>query len=68
MSIHPHACYPEAVSNFGRLMEIELAGAVDRRALLTASLVARVAVVVRPLAGMAQSPAFDMRETASGSA
>jgi hypothetical protein len=41
---------------------------VDRRAFLTASLVAGVAVVVRPLAGAAQSPAFDTREIASGSA
>jgi CO/xanthine dehydrogenase Mo-binding subunit len=49
-------------------MEIELAGVVDRRAFLTASLVAGVAVVVRPLAGAAQSPAFDTREIASGSA
>src|SRR6266478_487717 len=68
MSIYRHACYPETVSNYGRRMEIELAGAVDRRAFLAASLVAGVAVVVRPLAGAAQSPAFVARETASGSA
>jgi CO/xanthine dehydrogenase Mo-binding subunit len=49
-------------------MEIELAVEVDRRAFLTTSLIAGVAVIVRPLAGVSQSPAFDTRETASGSA
>lgn len=49
-------------------MEIALGGAIDRRAFLNASLVAGVAVVVRPLVVVAQSPAFDVRETAPGSA
>ncbi len=46
-------------------MDIALAGAVDRRAFLKASLVAGVAVVVQPLGAAAQSPAFDARVAAS---
>ena len=45
----------------------ETTGAVDRRSFLTASLVAGITIVVRPIAVPAQ-PAFDARETASGSA
>jgi CO/xanthine dehydrogenase Mo-binding subunit len=45
-----------------------MGGAIDRRAFLNASLVAGVAVVVRPLVVVAQSPAFDVCETAPGSA
>src|SRR5262245_5352914 len=46
-------------------MDIALAGAVDRRAFLKASLVAGAAVVVRPLAAAAQSPAFEARIAAA---
>jgi CO/xanthine dehydrogenase Mo-binding subunit len=48
-------------------MDIASAGAVDRRTFLKASLVAGVAVVVRPLAVAAQSASFDARMTASDS-
>ena len=41
--------------------------AIDRRTLLKASLVAGVAVVVRPVMAGAQPPAFDNHATASGS-
>jgi hypothetical protein len=48
-------------------MDIALAGAVDRRAFLKASLVAGVAVVVRPLTAAAQAPAFEARIAAADS-
>jgi hypothetical protein len=46
-------------------MESVLAGAVDRRAFLQTSLIAGVAVVVRPLAASAQAPAFGARTAAA---
>src|SRR5713226_6998923 len=48
-------------------MDIASAGAVDRRTFLKASLVAGVAVIVRPLAATAQPASFDARMTASDS-
>ena len=48
-------------------MGIAFGSAIDRRCLLKASLVAGVAVVVRPLVAGAQSPAFDTHASASGS-
>ena len=50
-----------------KLMGIAFGSAIDRRCLLKASLVAGVAVVVRPLVAGAQSPAFDTHASASGS-
>ena len=50
-----------------RTPEIESTGTIDRRTFLTASLVAGITVVVRPITATAQ-PSFDTRETVSGSA
>ena len=56
------------LSELPRADQIELTGVIDRRAFLTAGVVAGVSVVVRPLAGAAQPPDFATRETAAGSA
>src|SRR5215218_4637605 len=50
-----------------KLMGTAFGSAIDRRTLLKASLVAGVAVVVRPVMAGAQPPAFDNHATASGS-